>query len=62
MVGDVGLDEAVVGGIGDGAERGEVARIGQFVEIDDAMALADQPSHHRASDEATKSQVMGNSA
>ena len=52
LVGDVGLDEAVIGGVGNRRERGEIARIGQAVEIDDMVALGDQSPHHGAADKA----------
>ena len=53
-VADVSLHEDVVGGVFNIFEIGKVARIGQFVEVDDAVVriLVDEPADNMVADEA----------
>ena len=53
-IADVGTYEGVVGSVLDVPEVGEVARIGEFVEVDDVVVgvLVDEEPHHVAADEA----------
>ena len=54
VVADVRLYESVVRGVLDVREIGQIARIGQLVEVDDAVSgvLVYEQAHYMASDEA----------
>jgi len=54
-VADVGSDEGVVGSVLYVPEVGEVARVGEFVEVDDVVVgvLVDEEPHHVAADESS---------
>ena len=54
VVADIGLYESVVRGVLDVREVGQIAGIGQFVEVDDAVSgvLVYEQAYHMASDEA----------
>ncbi len=52
-IGNVAVDEAIIGVVLDRRQRGEVARIGQLVEIDDACAATGhQQADHRGTDKS----------
>ena len=54
VVADIGLYESVVRGVLDVREVGQIARIGQLVEVDDAVSgvLVYEQAYHMAPDEA----------
>ena len=54
VVADIGLYERVVRGVLDVREVGQIAGIGQLVEVDDTVSgvLVYEQAHHMASDEA----------
>ena len=54
VVADVAPDEGIVGGVFDVAEVGEVARIGQQVEVDDSIVgvFRDEQPHDVRADES----------
>ncbi len=52
-VGDVGLDEAIVGSLFDVAQIGQISGISEFVEVDYVIfrIFSDKQAHHMAADE-----------